>query len=455
VRYDYNGPQYDPYNQLSIPILNPSSATCTPKPNCQFQVAGTGGLTRSTYHSYYKNFQPRVGFAWRPLKTDRFVVRAAGGVYTDTVTILGLSVGLQPPFRSNNLVQNPTGVYNDQNILNQPPTSILQSGVFIDPNFRDPQYLQWNFDTEYTVFKGVLLDVGYVGTKGTRINGSQNLNQPNVGGTAPYPYFGPTVTETGASRWSTYNALQAKVEKRGTQWALLASYTWSRCIDDSNYGGAGGGATPQYAYNFAAEKGPCSFNANQRLVISYVYELPMGTGHSFLGQGPASHVVSHWQLTGIYAAQTGQPFTIGDASPQSGTLPTGSQDRPDVVGNPLVGGPVAGNPTCVAPSQVGIPGMWFNPCAFLFVKGQFGNDGRNNLDGPGYNNWDFSVMKTIPWKEARRFEVRFETYNLFNHPQFDIPDRTLGDANFGKVLSSNGYGGRPPRQIQVGVKFYF
>jgi Carboxypeptidase regulatory-like domain/TonB dependent receptor len=455
LRYDYNGPQFDPYNELSIPNLSTASATCTPKPNCQFIVAGTDGLSRSTYHSYYKNFQPRVGFAWRPLKTDRFVIRSAGGIYTDTVTILGLSVGLQVPFRSNNLVQNPTGVYNDQNILEQPPTSILQTATFIDPKFRDPYYIQWNMDAEYTVAKNMLLDVGYVGTKGVHINGSQNLNQPNIGQTAPYPYFGSTVSEVSSDRWSIYNALQAKLEKRGTNWALLAAYTWSRSIDDTNYGGAGGGSTPQYAYDLAAEKGLSSFNANQRIVISYLYNLPMGTGHSFAGNGWPSRILSHWQLTGIFSAQTGQPFTVNDVSPQSGTLPSGSADRPDVVGNPMVAGPVAGNPTCVAPTQVGIPSMWFNPCAFLFVKGQFGDEGRNALVGPGYTNWDASLMKTVTWSEKRRLELRFEGYNIFNHPNFDFPDRLLGDATFGTVLSSNGYGGRPPRQIQLGAKFYF
>ena len=99
--------------------------------------------------------------------------------------------------------------------------------------------------------------------------------------------------------------------------------------------------------------------------------------------------------------------------------------------------------------------MWFNPCAFLFVKGQFGNEGRNALNGPGYTNWDFSLMKTVTWAEKRKLEMRFEAYNILNHPNFDFPDRLLGDATFGHILSSNGYGGRPPRQIQLGAKIYF
>ena len=455
LRWEFNGPQFDPKNQLSVPNLDPSSATCTPKPNCQFIVAGTNGLPRATYYPYYKNFDPRVGFAWRPLKTDRLVLRSAFGIYTDTVTILGLSVGLQPPNRQNNLVQNPNGTLTIQNILSQPPTSILQTGAFIDQHFRDPYYEQWNLDTQYSLPKDILLDVGYVGTHAVRINGSQNLNQPNIGQPSPYPYFGPTVTVTNNSRDSTYNAMQVKVEKRGTKGAFLTSYTWSRCIDNTNYGGAGGGSTPQYAFNLAAEKGPCSFNANQRLVFSYIYELPIGAGHGILAHGWASSLVSHWQLTGIFSLQTGQPFTIGDAAPQSGTLPTGSQDRPNVVGNPLVAGPVAANPTCVAPTEVGIPSMWFNPCAFMLAPGHFGNLGRNNLNAPGYVDVDFSVLKSIPWKETRRVELRAEAYNLANHPEFDIPAHTFPGATFGKVLTSNAYGGRPPRQIQLGAKIIF
>jgi hypothetical protein len=263
------------------------------------------------------------------------------------------------------------------------------------------------------------------------------------------------VTETANTRNSSYNALQVKMEKRGAKGAFLASYTWSRCIDNTNYGGAGGGSTPQYAYNLAAEKGPCSFNANQRLVFSSIYELPMGAGHGFLAHGWPSYLVSHWQLTGIFSTQTGQPFTIGDSTPQSLTLPTGSQDRPNVVGNPLVGGQVAANPTCAAPAKVGIPSMWFNPCAFVFAAGQFGNDGRNNLNAPGYVNLDLSLLKDISITETRKLQLRFESYNLANHPEFDIPAHTFGSSTFGKVLTSNAYGGRPPRQVQLGAKFIF
>ena len=92
---------------------------------------------------------------------------------------------------------------------------------------------------------------------------------------------------------------------------------------------------------------------------------------------------------------------------------------------PLVSGPVAANPGCVAPTQVGIPTMRFNLCAFVAAPGQFGNVGRDNLLGPGYINVDFSALKDIGWKEQRRIQLRAEVFNPFNHPNFDLPNHNF------------------------------
>jgi hypothetical protein len=301
----------------------------------------------------------------------------------------------------------------------------------------------------------LLLDVAYLGTRGVHLVGSQNLNQPNIGQPIPYPQFGATVNVTNNSRDSSYNSMQVKLEKRGAKGAFLSSYTWSRCIDNGGSGGAGGGSTAQYAFNLSNEKGLCAHNTSQRLAFSSVYEVPLGPGHSLLSHGVPSYILGNWQVSGIVAYSSGQPFTIGDAVPQSGTLPTGSQDRPDSVGNPLVGGQVAANPNCVAPAEVGTPNAWFNPCAFVFAPGRFGNTGRNSLNAPAYANVDFSLLKNIPLREARRLQFRAEAYNLFNHPELDIPNHTFGSPTFGQILTANAYGGRPPRQIQLGLKFIF
>jgi len=459
LRWEFNVPPYEVSNHFSTPNLSPADAGCSPKPDCLFTAAGSNGVPRGIYNPYYKNFDPRVGLAWRPLNSDRLVVRTAYGIYTDIVLLnANLNMRLNPPFRHTNLVQNPTGTLTIQNILDQPASITPPTGTFIDENYRDAYMQEWNFDVQYSMFKNLALDVGYVGTRGVHLPGGQNVNQPNVGQPTPYPQFGPTLTDITNSRDSSYNALQTKIEKRGPRGGdFLVSYTWSRCIDDGStlFGALGGGTTPQYAFNLAAERGLCNFNTNQRLVFNYVYELPMGAGHQFLGQGAISHVLSHWQVAGILALQSGQPLTVQRGVPQSLTTTSGSQDRPNVVGNPLVAGMVAGNPGCSAPSQIGVPSAWFNTCAFAAAPGQFGNEGRDALLGPGYDNLDFSLLKDVVWTESRRIQFRAEVFNIFNHPNFDLPNNNFDSKTFGQIQSANAYGGRPPRQIQLGIKLIF
>jgi hypothetical protein len=128
-----------------------------------------------------------------------------------------------------------------------------------------------------------------------------------------------------------------------------------------------------------------------------------------------------------------------------------------MVGDPNKAGPVAANPGCSAPTQIHTPNSWFNPCAFANPQNPLlGTDGRNNVIGPGLNNLDFSLLKDIPFRhEGRRLQFRAEFFNLFNIPHFDIPGRTFSGSGFGVVQSANEYGNKPPRQIQLGLKYVF
>ena len=456
LRWELNVPPYEVNNHFSVPDFSSNSVTCTPRPACMFIPVGTQGVPRGAYNAYYKNFDPRIGFAWRPFKSDRLVVRSAYGIFTDIIIVnSNLNLRFNPPFRTTLTIQNPTNSATIQNILNQPPATTLPTGTFFDSNFRDAYVQQWNFDVQYALRSDLLLDTAYVGTRGVHLSGNRNLNQPAPGQPAPYPQFGPTMNLIDDNHDSDYNSLQVKLEKRSSKGgAFLTAYTWSRCIDDVS-GGIGGGATPQYAQDLKNERGLCSFNANQRLVFSYVYELPIGVGSGFLNHGIAGQILGHWQVSGIFSTQTGQPFTVNRGVPQSGTLPTGTSDRPNVVGDPLVAGAIAGNAACVAPAAVGVPSAWINKCAFAAAPGQFGNTGRNALLSPGYTNQDFSLLKDVRFRESQRIEFRAEAFNLLNHPNFDPPNHNFDSAAFGQIQSANAYGGRPPRQIQLGLKYIF
>jgi hypothetical protein len=117
---------------------------------------------------------------------------------------------------------------------------------------------------------------------------------------------------------------------------------------------------------------------------------------------------------------------------------------------------VAANPGCIAPAQVHTVADWFNPCAFVAAPGRFGNAGRNFLIGPDFKDVDFSVLRDIRLgSESRLLQLRAEFFNLFNHPNFDLPSSNFDGNAFGALQSANAFGGRPPRQVQLAVKFLF
>ncbi len=459
VRYEYNQPDYDTLNQFSVPDLSSASATCTPKPNCQWIVAGTDGLTRSTYYSDWGDIAPRIGFAWRPMATDRFVVRASYGIFTD-ITILNaqLSARLNPPFVSFPVVTNP-GTLTIQTIPFSTLAQTSSTGTYMYRHYQDPYEQVYNLDMQYQPAHSWLLDVGYVGSRGVKLTGSRNINQPEPGGTPPYPQFPETLSVIDNSRDSDYNSLQVKLQKSTSHGlSFLSAYTFSRCIDDGSglFGSTGDGGTPQYAYDLRAEKGLCNFNTNHRLVFSTVYQLPFGQGRQYVKNGFVSKLFGDWDLSAILTDQTGHPFTVVRGIPQSGTLPSGGSDRPNVVGDPNKAGPVAANPTCVAPTQVRTTTDWFNPCAFVAAPGAFGDEGRDALIGPGLNNLDFSIQREIPLRsEARRLQFTAQFFNLLNTPHYDIPVINFDAANFSSIPSSNVSATQPPRQIQLALRLIF
>jgi hypothetical protein len=471
LRWEFDSPPVEIHNRFSVPDLTVSPATCNPQlpgyPDCAFIQAGTDGIPRATYGKNLHDFAPRIGIAWRPLKTERFVVRSAYGIFYDE-NILNLNIlpRFNPPFvEISALLQSSPPSLVIQDILNQQAMSVPQAN-FVNPNFRDAYMQDWNVDLQYEVQPNWMIDLAYVGTKGTHLPATRDMNEQNPF-TQAYPYltlFGTgsvLVAEPHAN--SIYNALQFRSEKRVSQGlAFLAAYTWSRSIDDNSavFAGSVSPGVPQDSYDFRADRGLSDFQAEHRFVLSYLYDLPFGAGRKWLSNpGIISRIFGSWQTAGIATMQTGSPFTISMPSTLAGTTITsfGVPYRPDLVGDPNKAGAVAANPGCSAPAQIHTPNSWFNPCAFASPQNPLlGTAGRNTVIGPGLNNLDFSMLKSFPFRhEGRRLEFRAEFFNVLNIPHFDIPGRTFGTAAFGVVQSANEYGNKPPRQIQLGLRYIF
>jgi hypothetical protein len=184
------------------------------------------------------------------------------------------------------------------------------------------------------------------------------------------------------------------------------------------------------------------FDARHRFVASYEWNLPFWKH----GQNWYEHILGNWQLNGITTTMSGTPFTVYDSNDvdlQGGApeISGFSSNRPNLIGNPNAG-----------PRT---PQEWFNKAAFQQLNpatqaGQFGNEGRNDVQGPGYQEWDFSAFKNIPIKESKSLQFRAEFFNVFNHANFRLPNNDISSPTFGEISEA-----LPGRQVQLALKLLF
>ncbi len=439
VRYDFNQPITDTEDRFSIPDLA--------DPNGRFVQVGTGDLPRAGYHADTNNVAPRVGFAWRPFQNETTVVRGAYGVFYD-VGIANASVlpRLNPPYFSLDLAVGPLSL---RDAFPGPAIPLtVANGIAVDSH--DGVYQHWNVNVQRELRPGLVLDVGYFGSRGDSLLQRIDRNQGPAGGPpVRNPAFGPAVfSESSAS--SVYRALQVRLERRLSDGlSLLSSYTWSRSRDDASslFGStaAGGplGGVPQNSFDPDAEWAPSDFDSPQRYVASVLWQLPLGTGQRFLDRaGLVNAVAGNWQIAGILTLQSGRPFTAyyGASANYSGT-DNGANggpglDRPNQVGEPRVSDPT--------------PGRWFDAAAFVPPDNTFGSVGRNTLRGDGTNNLDLAFYKSIATRGDSRLQVRIEIFNAFNTPFYFLPVGDLTKANAGSVVRAG-----DARQIQLGLKLLF
>ncbi|HEU4712067.1 MAG TPA: TonB-dependent receptor [Pyrinomonadaceae bacterium] len=445
LRYEYNSPPVDAEDRATVFDLN----------SRQIVPVGTNGVPRSGFEADKNNFAPRVGFAWTI--GEATVLRGGYGVYYDQSPLAPAeSLYFNSPFFDNNIFFSLPGL---PLTLDNPfpsffPFPLPDSALAIQPDLRTGYMQHWNFNIEREIGNKSVLEVAYVGSKGTKLLTARDINQPQPQVLPPGLPFVPRpdprfddidLLESRGN--SNYNALQVRFQQRLYHGLTsLVSYTWSKSIDDASnfFSSAGDPNFPQNSYNVAAERGRSNFDVRQRLSVSYSYSLPFGKGRTYLANdGWISTLLTGWETHGIITAQTGRPFTVALLSEidNSGTgrsiLGFGANDRPNVVGDPNIS-----NRT---------PERWFNTGAFAFpAPGTFGNAGRNILDGPGFQNVNASLMKNTNLTERLNLQFRAEIFNLFNHPNFNLPDNFLGSPTFGRISSA-----RDPRHIQFGLKLLF
>ena len=434
LRYEYNSPASDAANRANV--YNPATGSLVP--------VGQNGFPAGAYSSDYTNFAPTVGLAWSPEKHRGTVFRAAYGIHFDQSSLApGEGLYFSAPYFNLTVYYPIQGLFTpslDNPFPNNFPYPYPASATAFQRNLATPYIQQWNFGIQQQLGASRVLEVAYVGSKGTHLIDSRDINQAqpstNPNNLRPNPDFADVdIIESNAN--SIYHSLQARFEQRLSKGlSALVSYTYSKSIDDASgfFTTTGDPNFPQNSYDLRAERGLSDFDIRQRFTLSYAYDLPIARGNRWLGG---------WQSFGVLTFQTGQPFTVmlvednDNSNTGFSNLGYGANNRPNVVGNPHLSNPGAME--------------WFNTKAFAVSPyGTFGNAGRNILSGPGLATIDFSIVKNTRVSERLNVQFRAEFFNLLNRTNFNLPDNFLGDSTFGQITSA-----QDPRRLQFALKFLF
>ncbi|MEW5975313.1 MAG: TonB-dependent receptor [Acidobacteriota bacterium] len=441
TRYELNSPPVDILDRANL--YDPASGNLV--------AVGRDGVPRGGYRSDRNNWAPRAGIAWSP--SQGTVIRTGYGIYYDQSSLApGEGLYFNPPYFDFNLYFSlpglPLTLYNP--FPQFFPLPLPDSAFFFQRDLRTAYMQHWNLSVQQELGQDRIVELAYVGSKGTRLVTARDFNQPRPSplqpNLRPNPFFDDiNILESRGN--SNYHSLQARLQQNyASGLSLLASYAWSRSIDDASnfFSSSGDPNFPQDSHNVRAERGRSNFDVRHRLSFSYSYDLPVGRGHRLLGQaGWLTMLLSGWQTFGIVTIQAGRPFTVAllseidNSNTGRSSLGFGANDRPNVVANPKL--------------ETRTPERWFDTEVFRFpAYGSFGNAGRNILEGPGLQNINASLLKNTPLTESMSLQLRVEAFNLFNRPNFDLPDIFLGSPTFGRIQSA-----RSPRHIQFGLKLIF
>ena len=402
------------------------------------------------------NWGPRFGLAYDPLGDGKWAIRAGYGLFYDR-TLNGIweqNAFADPPLVQTTTINNQT---NDTlNLFDNPlkgtpaaapdgPVALTATGL---PVFKVPSYQDYNLSVQHELMPNTVLEVGYVGTKGTHLLGDVDINQPSVAArvanptldvNAIRPFIGYGTINTRAPIYtSNYNSLQASLNRRFSRGLTLGvSYTWSKLLTTNPYDR---GLSAYDTYDLKQSYGESVLNTPQMFVASYVYDLP------FHKSGAAGYLLGGWELSGIVTIQSGQSQIM-----------TQSNDPWVLAGMPGgLGMTRPGDTVYIRPDQTGDPNgpksvlQFFNTAAFTDAIGQFGTSRPGAILGPGYQIWDTSLMKNISFREKVALQLRLETFNTFNHGSPSGIDTGVDDSTFGQVT-----GWHDPRTLQIGAKIKF
>lgn len=449
LRYEYNGPYTEAQNQVANLIVGSGFTSAQlVVPAGAAVPATTIPIIRSSNPSLINpdrnDWAPRVGIAWKPQK--KTVVRAGYGINYNLAQYGAMiqNFAFQPPFASS--ATNATTVTSltggtPLTLANGFPTassSTVTNNFAVDPNYRLGYVQIWNLDIQRELPGGIVMNAGYNGAKGTRLDIERALL---VAGNQPFTF------ESSEGN-SILHAASVRFRKRMAKGiGLSGQYVYSKSIDDASSIGGGGSVVAQNPFDISADRGLSSFDQRHKFTGNWIYDLPIGENRYFSPKGALGHIFGAWQWSGDFTVGSGLYFTprvlgggLDISRGQTGSL------RANMVAGQSI---TVSNPTALE---------WFNTAAFCAPSTTcvnpsgtaFGDAGRNIIEGPGQVTLDMALNKTITIKESRALDLRFSANNVFNNVHFASINTVVNSQTFGEVTGTGSM-----RRVTMTARFRF
>jgi hypothetical protein len=436
-------------------------------------IPGQNGVPKGLVDNHWASFGPRLGFAYDLSGSGKTVVRGGFGIMYERIQGNDMyDAGPNIPFSLQVNAPAPVEFDNPHLSLATGTAGVLP----INPAditglnrkaYKQPASYQWSLGVQHSLGARTVASISYVGNTNRFqsdrteynlppqanlipiINGVAGANYATSG--VPFPGFRSIRLSTNEAN-SHYHGLQLDLNSQiGKDLFLRAFYTYSKTIDPGtgNTAGSNGGSGGQDLQNVSNpylgwryDLGPSGFDRTHNAVVNFIYDIPLFRHND---NRLVRTAIGGWEVSGIITLESGLPLNIGLSGAQSGNGLPNATNRPDLVSKISYPGTVS--PTGQQVIQYINPTSFANPAI-----GAFGNLGHNAARGPGRDNWNISLFKSFVFSESRgsRLEFRAETFNIWNHTQFNQTSTNFGSGNFGQFTSAF-----DPRIMQVGLKLYF